>query len=307
MLMNQIQAADLQEAVGITIHPSLAGYRGDPKAQKMPMKMRLDYELTNLINLGVDERAATLALDSNMKHNSGAGTDARLISIYNLLPADPSGTAEPATVGLRKYQTSQPNRVTAGQRAKDAVHKWKEHFGAQNNNVVRIENWYLNLLSAVRMLKESGEVACQSMWILNSLAYLLYLMTQTNYANQLPKNMADRLKLICLNRTRPASAPRVTIEERVRQLREHHKNFMEYSAEDAIMLWGILRGEAVTVNEKEDLIRDRQRKQQHWFSLDFFQIALKIARQEMQMPLWMCGKIQLDDWILITEEQHIQI
>ncbi len=25
------------------------------------------------------------------------------------------------------------------------------------------------------------------------------------------------------------------------------------------------------------------------------------------MPLWMCGKIQLDDWILITEDQHTQI
>ncbi len=49
------------------------------------MKMRLDYELTNLINLGADEQAAMLALNSNMKNDNGAGTDVRLISIYNLL------------------------------------------------------------------------------------------------------------------------------------------------------------------------------------------------------------------------------
>ncbi len=123
MLNNQIQSANLQRAAGITIHPSLAGYGGDPKAQKTPMKMRLDYELTNLINMGADEQAATLALDSNMKHDNGAGTDARLISIYNLLPAEPPGTAEPATVGLHEYQTSQPNRVTVDQRARDAMHE----------------------------------------------------------------------------------------------------------------------------------------------------------------------------------------
>ncbi len=90
LLHNQIQSADLQEAAGTTTHPSLAGYRGDPRAQTAPMKMRLDYELTNLINLGADEHAATLALDVNMKHDNGAGTDVRLVSIYNSLPR-PSG------------------------------------------------------------------------------------------------------------------------------------------------------------------------------------------------------------------------
>ncbi len=96
------------------------------------------------------------------------------------------------------------------------------------------------------------------MWILNSLAYPLYQMTQSDYANRLPEKMADRLKLICLNHTRPPSALRVTVQERVRQLRDHHENFMEYAREDAIMLWGILRGEAVTIDDKEDLLGDRQ-------------------------------------------------
>ncbi len=145
------------------------------------------------------------------------------------------------------------------------------------------------------------------MWILNSLVYPLYLMTQTDYAHQLPMDMDERLSQICLNRTRPATAPRVTVEERVWQLREHNENIMEYAAEDAIVLWGILRGEAVAVNEREDLVGDRNRKQQHWFGLDFFQTTLKIARQEMPMPLWMCGKIQLDDRILIAEDQHTLI
>ncbi len=79
---------------------------------------------------------------------------------------------------------------------------------------------------------------------------------------------------------------------------------MDYTGEDAIALWGILRGQAVMVDENEDLIRDRRQRCQHWFDLDFLQIALKIARQDMQMPIWMCGKIMLDDRILITEEQH---
>ncbi len=63
-----------------------------------------------------------------------------------------------------------------------------------------------------------------------------------------PKDMDERLSLICLNRMRPVTAPRVTVEERVRQLREHNENFLEYAAEDAIALWGILRGEAVMVD-----------------------------------------------------------
>ncbi len=108
--------------------------------------------------------------------------------------------------------------------------------------------------------------------------------------------MADRLKMICLNRTRPTTAPRVTVEEHIQQLREHDENFLEYAAEDAIVLWGILRGEAVTaVNEEKDLVGDRNRRRDHWFGLDVFQTALKLARQERQMPLWMCSKIQLDD------------
>ncbi len=89
-------------------------------------------------------------------------------------------------------------------------------------------------------------------------------MTQTNYAHRLPRDMAERLSLICLNHMRPATAPRVTVEERVRQLREHDENFLEYAAEDAIILWGILRGEAVTVDEQEDLIGDSSRKREHW-------------------------------------------
>ncbi len=145
------------------------------------------------------------------------------------------------------------------------------------------------------------------MWIIHSLAYPLYLMTQSEFAKRLPPNMADRLKMICLNRTRPESAPRVTIGERLVQLRDHHGNFMEYAGEDAIALWGILRGEATTVNINEDLVAGKRNVERHWFGQDFFLIALRIAQQEMQMPIWMCRKIMLDDRIRITEEQHTQI
>ncbi len=55
LLVNQMQVADLQKAATATQHLTLAGYRGDHSAQKSRANMRLDYELTNLINMGIDE------------------------------------------------------------------------------------------------------------------------------------------------------------------------------------------------------------------------------------------------------------